>query len=415
MSTIRAALSLRRIGQFSRVQSPSVRTLFALVLAHALLDSYGTVWPIFKKLANLNLVWAGLIVTVATSLTAATQPLFGIWADRGHRRQFILLGTALATAGMLLGPLGIYREALGEVWAYLLMFLVMLVVRFGQAMFHPAGASVAGGLVEGHRSTLVALFIAGGMMGFGTGQMIFSAAYQQLDGHTEYLLLPAALLFIFLYRWCRPRQTDGHQPLKLKETLAGLAHVRLPLFILYLILVLLSAQTIGFYFLLPEFLELRGYPTWMVNGGGVLLFVIGSVLIAVPAGRLSDRFGRFRVLAAILVLMLVSYYVLLLAPSMPVAAFAGLCIITGGFIGTGNPMGVALGQQLLPHSASVVSGILMGLAWSVGGTAPAIVACLAQIESLGLIGALAMLGAANVLAIVLAMCLPFVARRVKVH
>ena len=63
------------------------RTFTTLFVAHILLDCYGGIWPIFKKLAGLDLVGAGLIATATTVLTTGMQPLFGLWADRHIRRR----------------------------------------------------------------------------------------------------------------------------------------------------------------------------------------------------------------------------------------------------------------------------------------------------------------------------------------
>ncbi len=383
-----------------------VRTFVAIMLAHVLIDCYGGVWPIFKKLAELDLAWAGLISTVATMTTMSLQPLIGIWADQGRRRFYILLGTTMGCAGMLLGPLGVYQHALGVVPAYAMMFCLLLIVRLGQTLFHPPAAGVAGNAIEGKRSMLVAIFVSGGMIGFASSQSLFSIAYERLDGHTFWLLLPAIPLLLITYAWCRPLENQTRTRRSWGDVAEALGLLKTRMVVLYLILVMISGQMMGLFFLLPELLETKGYPIWLVHGGGFGLMIGGGVLLMVPVGHLADRIGRRRMLAATLALSIVSYYLVVCLPAMPIGIFVVFCLVTGGIIGTANPLGVALGQSLLPHKASLVSGLLMGLAWSGAGPAQWTVGYLASRPDVGIERALMFLGIAGVVALLLCVLLP---------
>jgi len=85
--------------------------------------------------------------------------------------------------------------------------------------------------------------------------------------------------------------------------------------------------------------------------------------------------------------------------------FALLCFATGGLMNMANPIGVALGQERFPKEASLISGVLMGLAWTLGALAPWTVGQLATIPAIGIVGALATLGTANILACLLTFAL----------
>lgn len=381
------------------------RTFTTLFVAHILLDCYGGIWPIFKKLAGLDLVGAGLIATATTVLTTGMQPLFGLWADRGHRRRFILVGAFMTATAMCLGPIGANLEALPAWSAYPLMFGLLLIARLGQALFHPAGASVAGAIGADRRSTFVALFVAGGMIGAGSSQILFSGVYQLTGGHTEWLLLPGLVIFWWCVAGCRPEERPRAAAKPWRWSLGSWRALRPDLIVLYLVLALTSAQVLGLAFLMPEFVELRGYPAWMVHGGAFGLLILGGVLTMVPAGQLADRFGRRRLLVLTLVGSLCCYYALLWCPPISTAAFAMLCLVSGGFLGTTNPLGVALAQHLVPGRSSMISGFMMGFAWMVGGCAPSLVAMLATRPGVGLVGALALLGLTNVVSLTLALAL----------
>jgi len=397
------------ISQAASERAPSTtafRTFVAIVLAHCVLDCYGGAWPIFKKLAGLDLGWAGILATVTTVFTMSLQPLFGIWADQGRRRLFILLGTLMAITGMSLGPIGYHIGSLGPTTAYLLMLLVLLIVRIGQAMFHPAGASVTGSTAGDRRSTFVAVFIAGGMLGFASSHILFATTYKHLDGATHWLMLPALVIWVGLLFTIRPKdESTGEKP-RFRDLLHSVSLLRTRMWTLFGVQVMISAQAMGTYFLLPEFLESRGCPTWLSDGGGFGLMVGGSVLMMVPAGQLADKFGRRKLLVLVLALSLVCYYFMVTAQTLPLLSWCALLLVTGGLIGTANPLGVAIGQHLLPNKASLVSGVLMGLAWALGGMAQSIVGSLAEIPAFGIDGALWWLGVTNIISLVLALVIP---------
>ena len=381
--------------------SRTTKTFVALVTVHCLVDCFGGVWPIFKYLTNLDLAWAGMIATLTVFIGAGLQPVFGFWSDHGWQRPLAVAGAALTCISMLLGPIGLATERVGETAAYLLMLAVMLMVTVGRGMFHPAGASLAGNIVHERRSTLLASFTAGGMIGLALSQSLFSKVYRLTSGHTHWMLVPGLLIVLWTARWCAPSAGgNGHRkPLDIRAALRSLAPFRRQLVILYLYEMLMASLTTGFIFLMPEFLNLRGYPHWMVHGGGMLLWVAGSAALMVPGGHIADRTGSGVPLVVFTAVAAILYILMVLLPTMPVFAFGVLIFAAGGFVGTTNPMGVAMGQRLAPQHASVISGILMGLAWSVGGISMSLVGALAKLPSVGIVTALAILGAAALAAL----------------
>jgi len=345
----------------------AAKTFVALLLAHAMADCLGGIWPVFKKMAGLDLTWAGIITTLATTGTMVLQPMFGIWADTGgKRRHYILLGLALTGFAMLLGPVGMHMQAIGIIPAYLIMFALLVLTRLGQAMFHPPATGLAGDTVAHKRSLLISVFIGIGMLGFAFSQSIFSFVYQTFAGHTQWILLPCIPLFIIVWMGCKPLEQTSKKQSNRRHFHEAFGLLRSHLLPLYGVLVLASAQMMGTFFLLPELLADKGYPLWIVNGGGFGFLVGGSVLLMVPIGHLADRIGNRRTLAITLILAIGFYYLLLLMPQVNIPTFILIIMIAGGLLGTLNPLGVSLGQHILPGKASLVSGLLMGFAWALG-------------------------------------------------
>ena len=393
----------------------TVGTFIAVVVAHVMVDLMGmSVWPVYKTLAGLDVAKAGWIATVVAMSGTALQPLFGSIADRFGPRRIILLGAILTSFAMLLGPLADYQAQLNR-WLptlfglsgfYLVVFIILAAGRLGQDMFHPAGAGLAGSFSVKRGSMFLAVFIAAGSIGFGLSQIGFVAAYNNLGHHTEVLLIPAAILWVFVWKWCRPSESLHAKRVSVIASLAALRPVAGQILALFLILAISSGVMSGLFFLMPEFAHEKGYPAWLGQGGAFGLIVFGATVFMVPMGHLADRIGRRQTLIAMTILSAISYHALVRL-TLPVPSFVLLCIVGGAFLGTVNPLGVAFGQRIAPReNVSIVSAILMGWAWCLGGTVPSIAGELYKHLGHNASKTLMLIGLANVLMVLLAFLLP---------
>lgn len=354
------------------------RTFLAVAAAHALIDLAGGVWPLFKNLAELNLKWAGYITTIATILGMGLQPMFGYWADRGHRRLFIMLGVYMVCAMVLLGTAEIHRDTLGPVGLYLALAAIMITVRTGQAMFHPPATSLAGNTSAARRSTAVAAFISAGMVGFACSWFVFAWVYETFEHNTLWLLVAFVPLVAWVGWWCKPvetRRDDRPSPLKV---VGELMHMGRAFLLLYFIQALMSATHQGLFFLLPEFIDARGLPEWFKNGGGLFCFIFGAVIFMVPTSHFADRLGRRGMLRIMMLASVIAYGLLMWIDAPALGVVAVLLLLTGGCLGATNPLGIAIAQHLAPSHESVISGVMMGFAWMLGGIAPAILGYLVK-------------------------------------
>lgn len=359
----------------------------------------------FKFKAGLDLELAGMFATIALLVTAGLQPVFGVWADHGHQRRFVLIGTALASLGMLYGTIGLYIGAGDDAWVYLALFGALILVKLGQGLFHPAGAGLAGTLNSGRRATLLAAFVAMGLAGFAFSQMLFAAVYDGLDGQTHWLLIPAAVVVLAGVIWLRPTHQSERRPIEFRQIGAALHAMRGPLVTLYFVQALLAFVHLGLFFLMPEFVRDRGYPEWLVDGGAWCLFIIGAVALMVPMGWLADRMGRKRVIVALTGGSLLAFYLMVGPAHLPTPLFCLVVLASGATLNTVNPIALSLGQHLAPKHASVISGVLMGMAWAFGSSAQWLMGALAGTD-LSFAGSLKVLGLALFPAFGLALLLP---------
>ncbi|MCE5264379.1 MAG: MFS transporter [Deltaproteobacteria bacterium] len=395
--------------------NPAVGTFIALVVAHVMVDFMGmSVWPVYKTLAGLDVAKAGWIATVIGMSGTALQPLFGLIADRFGPRRVILLGALLTSFALLLGPLTDHQAALDRwlpTWFglsgfYWVVFVILAAGRLGQDMFHPSGAGLAGGFSARRGSMFLAVFIAVGSIGYGLSQIGFRTAYNGFGHHTEILLLPAAIMWAFVWLRCRPAEAPQSTRLSVLGSLHALRPVAGQILALFLILSISSGVMNGLFFLMPEFAHEKGYPDWLGQGGAFGLIVFGATVFMVPMGHLADRIGRRRTLMAMMILSAISYHAIV-RPTLPVPAFILLCLLGGAFLGTVNPLGVAFGQRIAPPgNMSIVSAVLMGWAWCLGSTVPSIVGELYQYLGHNASKTLVWLGAANVVMVMIGFLLP---------
>jgi FSR family fosmidomycin resistance protein-like MFS transporter len=393
----------------------TVGTFIAVVIAHVMVDFMGmSVWPVYKTLAGLDVAKAGWIATVVAMSGTALQPLFGSIADRFGARRIILLGALLTSFALLLGPLADYQATLNRLLPtlfglsgfYIVVFIILASGRLGQDMFHPAGAGLAGSFSARRGSTFLAVFIAVGSIGFGLSQIAFRTAYNNLGHHTESLLIPAAIFWMFVWVWCRPMEAMHAERISVIASLRSLRPVAGQILALFLILAISSGVLSGLFFLMPEFIHEKGYPAWIGQGGAFGLLIFGATVFMIPMGHLADRIGRRRTLIAMTILSTISYHAIVRL-TLPVPAFVVLCVVGGAFLGTVNPLGVAFGQRIAPReNVSIVSAILMGWAWCLASTVPSIAGELYTRLGNNASKALMLLGSANVLMVLLGFLLP---------
>ena len=104
----------------------------------------------------------------------------------------------------------------------------------------------------------------------------------------------------------------------------------------------------------------------MIGGAAISLFLLLGAAGGLAAGSLSDRIGRKAILLGSLALATPCLLAFLHGPLnllLPMIAVSGLFVLSS------TPVGVVAAQECLPGRTGLVSGLVMGLAWGVGGLA----------------------------------------------
>jgi MFS transporter, FSR family, fosmidomycin resistance protein len=347
------------------------KSLFLLWISHLLMDFFTGVWPIYKTIANIDVVQAGMIAGISGFCGEILQIFFGYLCDRGHRKKVLLLGLTLSSAIIWVT---FTENIFQSFWLLLLMML-------GSGSFHPAAAGLAGSLTSTQKGRFILLFASGGAIGLGISQLTFTSLLPFFNGHAYVLVIPVVLVLIGISLHSFPYQTARTEPFSLKNFFAPLLPQKRSLVLLYLSQVFAQGLVLAFMFLLPDLLHARGCHSWLCFGGGHLAFVLGSSLTMVPAGNLSDKYGQKHVLIFTLLGATLTFYLFLMTPLLSVMGTILLLSSLGAFLGIINPLIVSWGNCLVPQSPSTVSALLMGFAWCLSNLGPTCAGCLTPLFS----------------------------------
>lgn len=334
------------------------RGLIILFFCHFTVDMFTGIWPLYKSLAKIDLYEAGLIAMIGGILGNFSQLLFGVLADKGYRK-ILLLG------GLIFSSMASLYTLANANFSY---FILLILTFVGSSMFHPSATGMVGSLTTHKKGFLISLFVAGGGLGLAVGQKIYHFAYITFD-HKTYFLLVFPLIAIMLF-FLLPSQVfiskDNAIQKDSQKSFSLIFGVFKKLKGLYFIMVLNAAIHIGMTFLIPELMRQLNMGKAMETGVGHLCFVMGGVAAIIIAGFFADRFGHKNMIIASMLIALPLWYIFLNGDIDIFALKLFLFICLGGMLSICNPIGVALGQHLLPKQSSLVSALLMGCAWAMG-------------------------------------------------
>ena len=332
------------------------------------------IWGVFapgKGVAEALIVNAGLLVAILVQPTAAA--VSDVVATRlGRRKPFILVGTLLDVAFLA----GLY---LAHAWIGVFVFYVLL----------QGSSNLAQGPFQAYVPDLVPaaqVGIAGGLMGLmvllgeGGGPMLVTLANGLGNPRAVVLPIMAVELATMGLTVLRVREGPaaparaGRSWLAVargawaRDLLAERSYVWLLASRLFLLMGGTTVSAVGFYYMQDAFGLGQSAALGDTFLAGALVVACGA-LVALPAGRASQRLGRKRTIRAAAALGLVGMLAVALAPAVPVALLA---IVPIG-LGTGAFLAVdwALLADIVPKAQS---GRYMGISNVVTAGASALAA-----------------------------------------
>ena len=355
-------------------QSPNLKILFALTLIHFTGDFYSSfttpLFPAFMDTLNLSLAQVGLIAGINRFLSFVVQPVAGYLADRHQGRAIILGGLAMAVLFIPLSGIA------GGFWPLL---LVISLGSVGSSLFHPSVAGMIPLYAGNRKGFSMSIFNTGGTLAFAVGPFFITAfvAAWGLRAMPATMVIGLAALVYLWFVVPSPR-SEGMASSGLAGTLKKqFGTVWKSIFLIWLVMVLRAVVGQSFMTFMPVLLVSRGYS--LVSGGVMItLFTLAGTVSGLLSGYLADRAGARPIFLTTHLLMTPALLVMLSLPGSWI--YAGV-VVAGFFVLATLPLGVTLAQELAPGGRSMVSSLMMGLAYGLGGAVAPLVGKLADIYS----------------------------------
>ncbi len=332
----------------------------AVGAAHFLNDGYASfLHPLLPRVMenlSLSIAKAASLVMALALGAALLQPVAGYLADRYGRKRLVIAGPLMS---------GVFLSLMGFAPTFGTLIFMLVLGGMGSALFHPPAAAMSARISEGQGSGVrLSLFSFGGTMGFAFGPMIAVGlvAFGGMRG-LWIAMVPALLVAVVLSRVLPPDRlrTDATSPPSMKELVRSL---RGPLGTLFAISALAAFVQRVFVTMSPIVAAHAGVSEAM---GALTLSVYFGAQGAgtLVGGVLTDRVDRVRLLAGITA---AAVPVHMMAFWVPAGSGWALFFAAGsGFLYMALlPPLVVMAQEVVPGSAAVGSGIVMGLAWAAG-------------------------------------------------
>lgn len=352
-----------------------VRVVVALTLVHFIGDFYASfinpLLPAFVEKFSLSLMQVGLITGMSRLLAFIVQPSVGYLADRYRTRWFVLGGPVLAI---------LFISLTGAAPGYKTLILFICIGSIGSAMYHPPAAGMITTYSGRRFGFSMSIFHLGGTVSFGLGPLFITYIVGNYGlTATPYTMIFGLLVMIYLFTVV-PRPTgEGLSRFGFLGSIReALGDVWKPLVLIWTVMVLRAFVSQSVMTFIPVLFVTEGYSLFSA-GALVALFSMAGALGGLVAGYFSDRIG-YRLVFSIFFLMSTPFlYLLLFLPGKWV--YLGSCL-SGFCIMATLPMGVAMAQELAPRGKSMVSSLMMGFAFGMGGMLTPLTGRLADAYSL---------------------------------
>jgi FSR family fosmidomycin resistance protein-like MFS transporter len=352
-----------------------IKVIIGLTLVHFIGDFYSSfinpLLPVFVQKYALTLTEVGLLAGLSRFLAFIVQPTVGYLADYYRTRFFILGGPFLAI---------VFIALVGVAPNYLVLLVFISLGSIGSSMFHPSTAGMISAYAGRNFALSMSVFNTGGTFAFGLGPLFIT----YLVGTYGLEISPVTMIFglammMVLLKIVPSPQGEGLARLgfigSLKEILGS---VWKPIVLIWVVMVLRAFVGHSFRTFIPVLYAQEGYSLVAV-GAVISLFTVAGTVSGLLAGHLSDRVGYKPIFYLAHGLTTPSLVLLLYLRGNWV--FCG-AFLAGFFAMATLPLGVAMAQELAPKGRSMVSSLMMGFAFGLGGIMMPLTGKLAEMFSI---------------------------------
>lgn len=365
---MRQSLSVSSTSSPSLAQNPMPSpwlAAFALTAGHFLTDFYGNflppLLPFVMERLGLSLTMSGFLVLALSLTSNLLQPAFGYWMDKKNCSAFLLSVVPFGAVSMSL---------VGVAPSKIVLFVLVACAGLAISLYHPLGLSLIHRVAPQNKlAGFMSYYIAGGNIGYAIAPFLLMAFLAHFPLHTVLALtVPAYLLTCFLARThlsqistvTQGERGEKAQPVSLREILKNVRVLQLNLS-----MALRCWPYVSICSFLP-LLSMQAGAGKMLAGALLTDFLLGCAAGGLLGGFIGDRFRHKPVIVTSLFLGIaptVFYF------SLPVGSLSAavLLFLSGAFISAPQPSSLVMAARLLPQNAGLASGMMMGMAFGLGG------------------------------------------------
>lgn len=348
---------------------------FAHLLNDLIQAMLPSIYPLLKANFSLSFSQIGLIALVYQATASLLQPWIGMYTDK-HPKPYLL------PSGMVMTFLGIALIAMAS--SYPMLLVAAAVVGVGSATFHPEASRIARLASGGRFGTAQSTFQVGGNSGSAIGPLLTAAiVIPQGQGAVAWFMLVALVAIFVLYRltvWVRHHGQAKARSLSRRHG-AGLDRTQVIRAVVVICILMfakfvyIASFTNYFTFYLIERFDLSVRQSQMV----LFLFLAAVAAGTFAGGPVGDRIGRK---AVIWISFLGVAPFALALPHANLFWTAVLAVIVGLVMSSAFAALVVYAQEAVPGRVGLVSGLMFGLMFGIGGIGAAGLGELADIKGI---------------------------------
>ncbi|WP_373325704.1 MFS transporter [Sporomusa paucivorans] len=352
--------------------------------------------PVVMIKLGLSLTLSGMLVMAYSVLSSVLQPVSGYIIDKYGYSWLILVTTPVSAIFICLAGLADSK---------LVLFLLVGLAGLGSSIFHPLAASLMGKVVTAEtKGTAMSVFVFGGNAGFAIAPAVIMYCLTVWGTASLLWLIIPGIIFTAASYFAGLHKVDISPAVRLEQnTAAAVAaapwHKSRDLLLLNVVTALRSWMQVALLTFLPLLLVRAGQPS-AVAATMVTVLLLGAAGGSLVGGWVGDRIGRKAGVIGSMALCLPVTYLFLIDISPSPMSYL-LLAVSGALLQSTAPTSVVWAQELIPGNAAMASGMMLGLAFGLGGVGAAITGALGDRIGLeaALMWSLLSLAAAAVLAV----------------
>ena len=343
-----------------RKAKPSFTKAMYLALGHFVIDLYAAFLPPLLPLLidkfQISFTSASLLAAVLSLSASVTQPVFGFLFDKLGGWKMIIWGPVVA--GLSLSSLGLASH-------YSVLILLLILGGLGLASFHPEAAALTTSLSGQRRTWGMSIFMLGGNLGYSLGPFLILMVVIHLGLEWSFFAsLPALGTAWVLHRYAllgeKAPKIHSTSSIKIESSLNRRV---LGFSVLFSVVVLRVTTVLSLVTFLPMVQNLRGF-SLIAAGGSITVFMACGAFGGLIGGYLADRVGRRKTILTSFILALPALSAFLYWKG-PMSFF--ILALLGFLLYISEPSCIVLAQEMVPQQTRTASGLIMGMAWGLGG------------------------------------------------